>query len=204
MLLSADDFDLEMLLRELGATSFCVRVNVSAAGPDGTQCFECCKPAEGWHHVVPKSRGGTKQIPLCGDCHKKAHHSNANMEHRTLTRAGLRRAKARGVKLGSAREGAWTGKEHLRGFKKATERSAAVRRRRADVQYAHVAALVRDLRRQGLTLADVAQRLNADGHCTGGGRAFTKAAVWRLCKRHAPECLGHIKSSGLCQHPVVG
>jgi DNA invertase Pin-like site-specific DNA recombinase len=110
------------------------------------------------------------------------------------TTKALAALKARGVKLGSAREGAWTGKEHLRGFKKATERSAAVRRRRTDVQYAHVTALVQDLRGQGLTLADVAERLNADGHCTGGGQAFTEAAVWRLCKRHAPECLGRVQT----------
>ena len=43
------------------------------------------------------------------------------------TKKALDAAKARGVKLGSAREGAWSGKEHLRGFKKATVRSAEVR-----------------------------------------------------------------------------
>ena len=36
-------------------------------------CFECGKPAAHWHHVVPRSRGGTKMVPLCHDCHDLVH-----------------------------------------------------------------------------------------------------------------------------------
>lgn len=36
-------------------------------------CFECGKPSEEMHHVIPKSKGGKKTIPLCIECHGKAH-----------------------------------------------------------------------------------------------------------------------------------
>lgn len=36
-------------------------------------CFECGEPKEEMHHVIPKSKGGEKTIPLCIDCHGKAH-----------------------------------------------------------------------------------------------------------------------------------
>jgi hypothetical protein len=38
------------------------------------RCFECgtIGPVD-FHHVVPKSKGGTKIIPLCLSCHSKVH-----------------------------------------------------------------------------------------------------------------------------------
>jgi len=38
------------------------------------RCFECetIGPVD-LHHVVPKSKGGTKMIPLCLSCHTKVH-----------------------------------------------------------------------------------------------------------------------------------
>jgi 5-methylcytosine-specific restriction endonuclease McrA len=44
------------------------------------ECFECGAPKEEMHHIIPKSRGGIKTIPLCIDCHGKAH----NISHRRL------------------------------------------------------------------------------------------------------------------------
>ena len=41
-----------------------------------SKCFECNKPAQVEHHVVPKVLGGTKTIPLCNDCHSKVHGKN--------------------------------------------------------------------------------------------------------------------------------
>lgn len=67
------------------------------------KCWEC--EIEGAplhnHHPVPRSRGGTKTIPLCESCHSKAHHRKKNMNTSRLTREGLVRARARGVKLGN-------------------------------------------------------------------------------------------------------
>jgi hypothetical protein len=36
-------------------------------------CFECGAPSEHQHHVVPRSLGGTRTIPLCGRCHGLIH-----------------------------------------------------------------------------------------------------------------------------------
>lgn len=65
-------------------------------------CFECGSPGEEHHHVVPESVGGTKTVLLCSPCHGKAHGLAKKAGHRELTRMGLMRAKARGVKLGRA------------------------------------------------------------------------------------------------------
>jgi len=41
------------------------------------KCANCPNEGEHWHHIVPKSRGGsdnpTNLILLCLDCHSKAH-----------------------------------------------------------------------------------------------------------------------------------
>ena len=37
-------------------------------------CFECESEDDiHMHHVVPKSLGGTKMVPLCNSCHAKVH-----------------------------------------------------------------------------------------------------------------------------------
>jgi DNA invertase Pin-like site-specific DNA recombinase len=110
------------------------------------------------------------------------------------TKKALAAAKARGMKLGSARDGAWVGREHLRGFKKATERSAVKRRGETNKKYAHLVPKLREMRAEGHTLVEIARWLNDNGHFTRDGKAYTKPAVWRLLQRHAPECLGNIKS----------
>ncbi len=38
-------------------------------------CFDCGRPAVHNHHVVPKSLGGIRTVPLCEVCHDKAHGS---------------------------------------------------------------------------------------------------------------------------------
>ena len=63
----------------------------------GKDCFECGDPAQHEHHVVPRVRGGTKTIPLCLKCHEKCH--DKKMAHPDLIKAGLRRARERGVDM---------------------------------------------------------------------------------------------------------
>ena len=67
------------------------------------KCFECEATEDlQEHHVVPKSRGGTKTVTLCHQCHMKAHGRDAKgLNHKKLTKEGLARAKERGVKLGN-------------------------------------------------------------------------------------------------------
>jgi DNA invertase Pin-like site-specific DNA recombinase len=105
------------------------------------------------------------------------------------TKKALAIAKARGMKLGSAREGAWAGREHLRGFRKATERAAVKRRAATDRKYAPLIPKLKELRTEGRTLDGIAQWLNDNGHFTRDGKAFTRPAVWRLFERHVPKLL---------------
>ncbi len=65
------------------------------------KCFECDSVENIHnHHVVPKVKGGTKTIPLCEVCHGKVHGRDFT-NHKKLTKEGLKRAKDRGVILGS-------------------------------------------------------------------------------------------------------
>lgn len=62
-------------------------------------CFECGEPADHDHHVVPRSLGGTKTVPLCVKCHALVH-SRESMSHSALTTNALRAKKARGERTG--------------------------------------------------------------------------------------------------------
>ena len=59
------------------------------------QCFECGKPASHAHHVVPRSEGGTRTVPLCSECHGKVHGIDYT-NHGELTCKGLKKAAAVG------------------------------------------------------------------------------------------------------------
>ena len=63
------------------------------------QCFECEKTADEIeihdHHVVPRSKGGTKTIPLCFECHALVHDRKAISIGRLVKKAAESR-KARG------------------------------------------------------------------------------------------------------------
>jgi len=66
------------------------------------KCWECEIETENihHHHVIPRSRGGTKTVPLCQPCHSKAHHMKKNMTVSALTKAALAKKKKRGERLG--------------------------------------------------------------------------------------------------------
>jgi hypothetical protein len=69
-------------------------------------CFECGEMAEYQHHVIPKSKGGKRTVPLCGVCHAKVHGRlalhTADLELHTaeLTRDALLKRKEAGMKTG--------------------------------------------------------------------------------------------------------
>ncbi len=64
-----------------------------------TRCFECASPAAHEHHVVPKALGGTRTVPLCERCHGLVH-DRSMVGHKSLTLAGLARARRKGKRLG--------------------------------------------------------------------------------------------------------
>lgn len=69
---------------------------------DPDECFECGAAADHDHHVVPRSLGGTKTVPLCASCHAKAHGRIEPFRNtRELTRAALSAKRAKGERTGT-------------------------------------------------------------------------------------------------------
>ena len=62
-------------------------------------CFECGEMAEYQHHVIPKSKGGKRTVPLCGVCHAKVHGRLA-LHTAELTRDALLIRREAGIKTG--------------------------------------------------------------------------------------------------------
>jgi len=99
------------------------------------------------------------------------------------TTQALEAAKARGVKLGSARPGHWVGREHLRGWAKATKAAADRRARRTKEAYDFLLPTIHRMRDAGETYQRIADWLNERGHLTTAKRPFTPTAVWRVLRR---------------------
>ena len=72
----------------------------------GRKCCNCGSEKDlQYHHIVPLSFGGNNIISniccLCYQCHSKIHFGKEkNINHSEATKAGLQRAKERGVQLG--------------------------------------------------------------------------------------------------------
>ena len=110
---------------------------------DETICFECSSPAVYQHHVVPKSKGGTKTIPLCHACHSKVH--GRNMLHPNLIKNALARKKQEGKVYGSIPYGKKRGPDGETIIPNEEEQKAIER--------------VRELRIEGLSLNQIKERL---------------------------------------------
>jgi hypothetical protein len=67
---------------------------------DTNICFECGGTEHiHQHHVIPKSLGGTKTIPLCETCHGRVHQKDL-VKFNNLAKEGRKRYVANGGKLG--------------------------------------------------------------------------------------------------------
>jgi hypothetical protein len=142
-------------------------------------CFECGNPAENYHHVVPKTKGGRKTVPLCLECHSKVH--GRQMAHPALTQFGLQKAKSRGVLLGAARPGAPRLTTEAR--KVGTQRGAASRKRQAVDAYHDLTPIMREMRGSGATLQQIADRLNSEGYTTCKRAKWAPTQVMRALDR---------------------
>ena len=102
------------------------------------------------------------------------------------TKEALASAKARGMLLGSARPGHWTGREQSRidGLAKGRRITARRKRERAIAAVADLVPIMREARQNHWTLRQIAERLNSDGHTTARGNHWTAKSV--LAKIRVP------------------
>jgi len=132
------------------------------------QCFECEKTEDQIemhdHHVVPRSKGGTKTIPLCCECHGLVHGKNM-MNIGELTRRALADRKARGMRTGKIPYGFKAGE----GKFLAIEESEIKVLRKMD-----------DLRSRGVSYAKMVVKLNDKGILNRHGRPWNVRNLY-LC-----------------------
>ena len=76
-------------------------------------CYECGNPKEELHHIIPKSRGGKKTIPLCVDCHGKAHDITNRRLLIDAAKVGRDKYVANGGKLGRKKGSVINGEKFL-------------------------------------------------------------------------------------------
>lgn len=110
------------------------------------------------HHVLPKVLGGIDKpsniISICVKCHSVLHNKSF-FNHSELTKAGLAKAKARGVKLGGYRPGHT---KHHESVKKIADDNAA-----------RVFDKIKTYREENKTFAEIANIFNNENIPTARG-----------------------------------
>jgi DNA invertase Pin-like site-specific DNA recombinase len=96
------------------------------------------------------------------------------------TKDALAEAKKKGVKLGSARDGHWKGRENKRGWKQANKASINARQRQAIATYLFLIEPIRSMQADGMSLRAIAAWLNEQGQTTTRQKPFTATAVMRI------------------------
>lgn len=147
------------------------------AAPDANTCAACGASGElQEHHLVPRIEGGSclPTVMLCLTCHGLVHGRSFRANHAELTRLGLARAKARGVKLGGP---------NLRGGDPvAAKAGRASQSRRSKSHAADVRPFIDAARRAGCSsLREIATALTARGiHPPSGGNRWHPQQVRRI------------------------
>ena len=103
------------------------------------------------------------------------------------TKAALAAAKARGQLLGSARPGHWNSNANARldGLAAGRKVTAMLKHQRALAAVADLLPIMRQGRAEGQTFQAIADRLNAEGHTTSRGNAWTAVGVIQVLRRFA-------------------
>lgn len=135
-------------------------------------CFECGDKAEEMHHIVPKLLGGTKTIPLCSKCHGMAHGFLNREGHKKLTIEGLKRAKERGVILGSPKNLTYEAK--LKGVDSVKKKALT------NTNNLKAIEIINTYKESDATLKEIANFLNENGFKTSKNCLFRPATVLRI------------------------
>lgn len=129
------------------------------------RCFECGAEAHHDHHVVPRSLGGTKTVPLCEEHHGAIH--GADLRTRTLTRKALQAKRARGERGGGVPYGFTA--------------DAQGRLSLSDAEQANI-ALVVAMRRAGKSYRAIVDSLARRGIASRTGAPFALTQVHRIVR----------------------
>jgi hypothetical protein len=140
------------------------------------KCFECGSNDQIHnHHVVPKIRGGTKTIPLCVICHGKVHNIDFT-NHKILTKQGLKKAKERGVKLGSPQN--LTDETRIKGRKTIQHNAKNCENWKLAKEFIEI----NKPKNKKINLTEMSNLLNENNFRTRRGCKFNPATVKRLLK----------------------
>ncbi len=134
-------------------------------------CFECGNEGHEKHHVVPRSKGGTKTVCLCSYCHGLVHGVN-RLNISELSKAALAAKKERGEKMGTPANLTTAARE------KGREAHSVNAANNPNTKQAKEYAVM--LRCKGLSLRQMAETLNAEGFKTPRGGTFSAVQVARL------------------------
>ena len=138
-------------------------------------CFECGEDAQHQHHVVPRSLGGTKTVPVCVRCHGLIHSREA-MAHPELTRKALQHKKAQGQRVGTVPFGFRLAKNGVRLI--------------PDQRQQQLLSWMRRQRERGITLQSICDELERVGHRTAKGlQTWDTTTVYRLVRGAAVKRL---------------
>lgn len=143
-------------------------------------CQGCKQEVEHFHrhHIVPKSLGGVDEdcniAILCEPCHGKVH-GRQFMNHTYLTKKGLEKAKARGIKLGGYRG--------YNGSISNLEKATCVIKELADQNALRVSKLIKDYRSAGKSYRYIAEHLNELGVSTARGGKWFASTIRNYEKR---------------------
>ena len=141
---------------------------------DLSKCFEC-ESTDGieYHHIIPRSLGGTKTIPLCFKCHSLVHNKKVRTDSTSaLTKAAFAKKRARGEKMGHAVN--FTDITRAKGRAAHAANAANNQHTKTARGYATL------LRNRGNTLRSIAEKLNLEGFKTARGGQYSAVQVMRL------------------------
>jgi len=138
------------------------------------ECFECGATEDlQEHHVVPKSRGGTKTVTLCYSCHMKAHgRDSKGMKHNRLCKEGINKAIKKHGK-------SYWGNQRGIGLDKARE----TRMNKAQAHAERVGILALEMLDSGHSYQLIADRYNQLEIPTMRGGKWNKGSIYKMVQR---------------------
>jgi len=134
------------------------------------QCFECDAPATELHHVVPKSLGGVKTVPLCAKCHAVIHSIGRNMEIALLHQKAIAKKRASGLRYSG----------QIPYGKALAEDGCTLLDNPYELENIKK---MQQLRAEGNSYGQIEKILKADGIKTRKDTEFKKAFIYRVLQR---------------------